>query len=258
MKELKALFEFKTEFCWSKNILDKSFNTTICNIPCTLYFPRLYELWFEDTNYDLDYLHMPLKAPSNAGTWYIGEDEKEWGYPISYPDGVSIISDLFFVFNIQDNENIDEISKKLYDNILPWKNTFYKYLKLLSKQLVDNFKEPRNIRPLTLYSDGNRIQDKEAFDLGTLCIEHSNSITFEMVSKAITLTESSLDIPLYYELIYSAYLELENNNFRKAVIDASTSLEILLTQHLNKEFINLGISFGEKLLKKYMNLVQKL
>ena len=124
MKELKGILEFKTEFDWSKDILDKSFSTLIANIPCTLHFPRLNELWFKGKSENLDYLNMPLISPSVAGTWYIGNKEKIWGYPISYPTGTSHISNLFCIFHLNENDDVNDVSKKLYDSIFAWKNTF--------------------------------------------------------------------------------------------------------------------------------------
>ena len=41
MKKLKGILKFETELDWSKDVLDKSFNTVITDIPCTLFFPKL-------------------------------------------------------------------------------------------------------------------------------------------------------------------------------------------------------------------------
>lgn len=255
MKEIKGILEFKTEFDWSKDVLDKSFNTVITDIPCTIYFPRLNELWFEDEHEDLDYLHMPLKSPSSSGTWYIGNKEKTWGYPISYPTGISHISDLFCIFHLDENNDINDVSKKLYDGIISWKNTLYKYLKILSRQL--RFKDNKtNDSPfLTLYFNGRRIQNNQEFTFE--CIEYEDCITPDIVIRALTLTQTSFDIPLHYNLILNAYNELENGNYRKAVIDAATSLETLLTQKIIAEFTKQNITFGDKLLKDYSMISNK-
>lgn len=251
MKLIKGLLEFKTDFNWSKNVLDKSFDTEIASIPCKLYFPRLNDLWFEEKRIDLDYLHMPLRAPTNAGTWYIGDNEKTWGYPISYPSGISRISDLFLTIELDDNTDINIIANKIYENVTSWEIVFYKYLKILSKQLTYEHNDIENSRPLTLYNNETRIRYNKAFTLYGTIPEESNCITHDTVLSALQLTKNKFDIPLHYELLLSAYDELEKENYRKSVVDATTSLETLLTQRISKEFINQNITFGEKLLKKY-------
>ena len=255
MKKLKGILKFETELDWSKDVLDKSFNTVITDIHCTLFFPKLNELWFEDKNNDLDYLHMSLKSPSSADTWYIGNKEKTWGYLKSYPTGISHISDLFCIFHLDENNDINDVSKKLYDGINSWKNTFYKYLKLLSKQLRFKDNKTNESPSLTLYFNSSRIQDNHEFTFE--CIEYEDCITSDIVIRALTLTKTNFHIPLHYNLILDAYNELENSNYRKAVIDAATSLETLLTQKIITEFTKQNITFGDKLLRDYSMISNK-
>ena len=251
MKTITGILEFKTGFHWAKNVLDKCFETEIASIPCKIQFPRLDSLWFDKKKEDLDYLHMPLKSPTGTGTWYIGDEEKIWGYPISYPSGISHLSDLFITFEIDENMDINIISNKIYENINSWKIVFYKYLKILSKQLRYEHNDIENSRPLTLFNNKNRIKYNKACTLYGIIPEESNCITYETVSNALYLTKNKFDISLHYELLLSAYTELEKGNYRKAVIAAATSLETLLTQRILTEFLNQNITFGDKLLKKY-------
>jgi len=52
-------------------------------------------------------------------------------------------------------------------------------------------------------------------------------------------------------MLLEAYAARKNEDYRKAIIEAATALEICLTARISEEFDTLRISFGEQLLQKF-------
>lgn len=242
MKQLNGLLEFNNNYFWSSDILGKSFNFTFFDIPCTIYFPILDEKWNDNFNKTYNYLNMPLV--------FSIDKSQTGGIPVSYPEGISIITNLLMKFSVSNN-NFQDVANIIFDKILNWKSVLYKYLKLVSKIRIYNYEISINNMPLQLFLDTKPIKYNNYPTLYGKLPSNDDCINSKIFEKSLSLTSSRENIPLHYELLYNAYIELENNNYRNSVIDAATCLDTLLVQRINTEFSKRKIDFGDDLLKKY-------
>jgi hypothetical protein len=80
------------------------------------------------------------------------------------------------------------------------------------------------------------------------------SLHLEQFREAAQLASKVLQPRLHYRMLLEAYSARRTEDYRKAIIEAATALEICLTMRILDEFNAQGISFGEKLLQKFRML----
>jgi hypothetical protein len=80
------------------------------------------------------------------------------------------------------------------------------------------------------------------------------SLHLENIKVACHFSSLGLSPRLEYQLMLEAYSAQRNGDYRKALIEATTALEICLTNRAKQEFTKQNISFGEGLLNKFRTL----
>lgn len=245
-----GFLNFENSFLFQKEVLGSCLNANVKDVDVKLYFPRISPNIAEEikeTSLFSKYIIAPDLNITNLNPKF------KWGYLMSYPDMISQINNIIIAFP---SGNEDEICNYIEE----WLNLLFKYCKLISRIIVFNDNPNKIIigGPLRLFSIVNNevIKINRTYSSATLNIQiktKENAISLNQLTLAIKLA-SNRPINLEDELILSAYNELENNNYRKCVIEAGTSLEVLLTKRIEEEFINQNITFGDKLLEKYKTL----
>jgi len=80
------------------------------------------------------------------------------------------------------------------------------------------------------------------------------SLHLEQFKEVSRIASLGLGPRLEYRLVLEAYRARRNADYRKAIIEAATALEICLTNRISEEFRKKSISFGAGLLEKLRTL----
>lgn len=217
----------------------------------TLEMPSL-PLWEE---HEEDSLHKPLKAPANASTWKHGNDLIYWSSPVSYPEGISDVKLALLSFDLPINE-IEEGAQKIYQS--NWINLFSDYHEILverGKKYVHS-EDFRN-HGLELYCWESGKNGRISYsDITTIeILSYSDEVLkFDVFREICELASKGAPPNLQYRMLIASYRAIAAGDYRKAIIEASSALEIALTKRITLELDTLGIQFGEKLLNKYRQL----
>jgi len=254
MRKVFGIVEFaETLFC-AADSLGQTVNISLAEHAGTLTLPSLPE-W--DKN-EQDPLHKPLLGPPPARTWKRGESPINWGRPTTYPTGTSEVKLALLEFSLA-LEDADVSTHEIYAVFEPWLRLFEQYVILMTTQ---------HTRNRVSGGDGpGRLELLFGEDSGLKHIPHRTptSITIEMggddeslhleqLREAAQLASSDLNPRLQYRMLLEAYCARRNGDYRKAIIEGATALEVCLTARILEEFNTQGISFGEKLLQKFRML----
>ncbi len=240
-------------FC-SKDSLGQSVEICIAGNDSTLTLPSLPE-WTENES---DPLHMPLVPPTEAKTWKRGEKLIFWGSPVSYPSGEAQVEKALLEFNLP-SKHADEICQEIYHKFRSWINLFEQYVVLLTTQNTRSAIEGGDCsdRLELLEAKGggfSHISRKQSEPIVVTLSDTDESLHLEDLKEACRLASLQLAPRLEYAMLLEAYSARQNADYRKAIIEAATALEICLTGRIREEFETQGISFGEGLLKKFRML----
>jgi len=250
--QLNGIVNFEVPLICSKDALGQTIQISINGVPGTLTLP-LAPLFSEN---EKDHLRVPLAPPPAVETWKEGEKLVSWGYLISYPKCTSEVKKALFEFNVLSSKT-EEICNIIYEGFDNWIQSFYQYLRLTTKQntmKTINMKNEHNPN-IRLYNVNTNLYEFQ----NNLCIsvikrddEHNLNLT--KLKEVCELASTGKFPKLEYKLLLEAYDARLNNDYRKAIIESATALEICLTNRIMIEFDNLNITFGEQLLKKFSML----
>lgn len=175
-----------------------------------------------------------------------------------YPSGHSEVELALLEFHLFPKE-LDVGAQKIYTDFKPWLTLFEQYVRLLTTQhtkgrtsagkgsgwlelrLEENFSSKRISNSLPLQITVEVARDEECLHL-------------EQLKQASQLASSGLQPHLHYRMLLEAYSARRNKDYRKAIIEGATALEVCLTARILEEFDMQGISFGEKLMQKFRML----
>lgn len=230
---VKGFVDFENNFLWNKDVLGKTYEILIKENKYNIHFPKIPNEW-NNKNENLDHiLHFPLEAPQITNEFRKGTDKIIYGYPVSYPSGVSSISLISVSFNTE--KNIDLKSKILYDNIEEWLNNFFKIIKIISNYTATKTKINDLGESLELYLDDDkliRIPNTNEIEFQIVETEDEEAITDDIVKKAINLLNNKFIIPDAYVYYLTAMEAYEDNNYRNCILDCSTAAEISVTNRI--------------------------
>jgi hypothetical protein len=237
-----------TLFC-KKDVLGKVLNCEINGIKAQIHFPMLPVI--DDKKPVVGFCN-PLLPPLLAKTWTRGDKPIDWGEPKSYPDVNSFVR--FLALSIEcEKELVNEYARKLYESIENWEYAFLCYLKLVTKQGLDrNGDSGRNTCMLQLM-DGKYIPNLTPIEISVSFPTNSSFASEEQIREAIAFADSGNNLLLEYQMILSAYSAVNQNQNRRAIMEACAALEIVLLNQINQYCQTLGI-LPEILLSKYQSL----
>ncbi|MCK5555434.1 MAG: hypothetical protein KAI76_04290 [Alphaproteobacteria bacterium] len=253
-KTVLGIIEFSSPLFCSAEALGKAVDIEIGDHAGTLIFPVLPE-WGENED---DPLSKNLIAPDEAKTWKRGGKILCWGKPSNYPSGESFVNIVLVKMNVL-KDDVESAAKDIYESFDTWLNLFEQYVMLLTTQ---------NIRCGTTGGDGSghiELFDNRKDKLNYISRSSSVNMTYyiygddvslhlDQLKEAASLSSKNLPLRLEYQMLLQAYRAIMGEDYRKAIIEAASALEISLTKRIKEEFQNQNISFGEKLLKKYRML----
>lgn len=251
---LYGIVEFSTSLFCSSDALEQTVDISIGGHTGTLALPSLPDWGVQEE----DPLHKPLLGPAQARTWKRGESLIYWGRPNSYPAGDALVDLALIEFPLHP-DNLESGAQRVYEGFGAWLDLFEKYVILLTKQnthkRVSGGDGPGRIELLIKEDAGLRHlyrtnPQRIAFELSG----GDEALHLEQFREASRLSSQRLPPRFEYRLLLEAYSARKNEDYRKAIIEAATALEICLTARIMEEFDTQRVSFGEKLLQKFRML----
>ncbi len=253
-KQILGLIDFPFSFRCSKEVLGKSVKISIGEITAKITFPSYPYL--EDDKFDL--LARSLDSPILFKNLSKGGKPIQWGEIVT-SQGSSIIESATLEFMVP-SDQVEVISKEVYAEFENWLKLFEQYVRLLTSQItrlhINTFNGYENA--LSLFSNSestlNYISAHRTTCLRGSLADAKNDLTLKKLQECCRLASSGYEPKLEYKLLLEADNARNNNDYRKAIIEAATALEVSLTKKLLDEFLAKNISFGNELLKKFRML----
>ena len=259
-----GIVEFNSSLFCASDVIGRSVDVTIGGQTGRLIMPSLPS----QEKLDSESLHAFLLGPAPATTWKQGDRLIFWGRPTSLlakgDDGhysVKTVEIMRALLGLPIQQKDSEACvQKVYEGFQGWMSLFEQYIVLLTGQ-----NSGHSATEVTQSYDGIEICATDKSNLryirsakptavSIVLSGREVSINFEQLVKAAQLSSQVLAPRLEYQLLLEAYRARVNNNFRQAIIEAATALEICLTNRILDEFDRLKITFGEKLLDKFRML----
>lgn len=254
VRKVFGIVEFAEALFCAADSLGQTVNISLAEHAGTLTLPSLPE-WGKN---EQDPLHKPLLGPPPARTWKRGESPINWGRPTSYPAGTSDVELALIEFSLAP-EDADASTQEIYAAFELWLRLFERYVTLLTKQHTKNrisgSDGPGCLE--LLFEEDSGLKHISPSTPTLITIEMGGvdeSLHIEQLREAAQLASSGLHPRLQYRMLLEAYSARRNEDYRKAIIEGATALEVCLTARILEEFDTQGISFGEKLLQKFRML----
>lgn len=250
-----GIIDFEISLYCSREVLGQSYEIVIGGQKGLLELPFLPH-WGEK---EKDPLHMHLRPPLRAEKWKRGVQPIYWGAPNSYPSGLSLVEKALFVFECQDPLPNIEVGNAIYKASPSWLELFETYVELISKQ---NITIDRTIKRCTdrldLFSfsdEGKNLRVYHHSEPIVICLsDKDTSIKNEQLKKICELCSIGKRPLIEYRIMLEAYRAYAREDYRKSILESATAVELCLTNRIKNEFEVIGLSFGEKLLKKFRML----
>ncbi|WP_338462132.1 hypothetical protein VZH09_01095 [Synechococcus elongatus IITB7] len=259
MRQIFGVVSFTEPLYCAADSLGKTISISLQGIEGSLTLPSL-PTWDES---EKNSWHKPLLGPLPARSWKRGGELIFWGCPISYPQGEASVELALFEFLVESG-NIDATAQLIYSNFDDWLQLFEQYIKLITKQgTKNNILDPNRTKNIDLvFYDNCQLTSivPSNREEPVVIIEQSvdESLHLNQLEYASQLASRSCKPHLHYQMLLEAYSARRRNDYRKAIIEAATALEIGLTTRLEEELKLRGVSFGEKLLQKFKMLSGRL
>jgi len=158
-----------------------------------------------------------------------------------------------------DADSCDAAAQKIYDAFRSWFHLFEQYVKLFTPQRTSGAhvvsESPGPIRLFVEESNQLRpVSTNREMRINIYMSWKDESLHLDKLKEACRLSSLGLHPRLEHQLMLEAYSARNNADFRKAIIEAATALEVVLTNRALEEFRIRDISFGNALLKKFRAL----
>ncbi len=251
-----GLIEFPFSFICSKEVLGESIKISIGEISAKITFPSYPNL--EDDK--IDRLSRPLDPPNQYKDWRRGDESLKWGSIVVLPRGSSIVERVAIEFMVP-SEQEGAVCKIVYTEFEKWLELFEQYVRLLTTQTTRHNYNTYNgyENALLLFSNSESspryIPTTRTTNLKGSWPDEKKDLTLERLKECCRLASLGR-LPVFeYKLLLEAYDARSNNDYRKAIIEAATALEVCLTNKILIELsANNNINSSEKLLKKNRTL----
>lgn len=250
---IEGELEFSNSIACHYNVMGKQFDLNLKDIEGVIAFPRLPYAYKKNKN--KNFLKAPIKASIHKNN--------TWGSIIQWPDGHSRVERALLFVSV-DLENYQEIGDKAHNQLKVWKQKFENYLEIHTGQIIERkvvkTHSSRGDFNLSIFIDGVNKSGLSKPDPSEVRLRNVIAIDMQLVKQAIKFASSKEEVNLSYSLIMKARRELNDQEFRTAIIDAATSCEVtlndILTKNLKKKVPK--ELFPELSKKKYKFLSQKI
>ena len=218
-------------------VMGKTYPCVIGGIKAFLHFPIIP--FFDETGCvdDFDYTLLP---PDIWRFQYKGDKSINWGEVQSPSDGQNFVENIAVSIDCE-KDVVNDYAQLLYRSIDKWVYNFIVYLKLVTKQGLERDRNLGSQNCLLQLIDDKYIPDKSPISI-SLVFPKSETFASEIqVLDAISYADSGCDLLLEYQMLLSAYVARNQNQNRRAILDACSALEIVLVNQITHHCQPMGI-----------------
>ena len=252
--EFYGLLTFSEGLLFKKEVLGRSFDTKIAGIDISICFPCYCSGKDQRKSEDLS---CPLEAQNRKVKLKRNGDKINWGYPNILPSGNSVVYAVMVIAYCKDKEEVEEVSQKLYSAIKQWERSFVDYICLCTKQSVGGliYTDSSNCR-LELFDDKYINNHSHKFVFNMYLHSKDEYLSIKQVEEALSFATSNKELLLEYQMLLSAYKAKNVEQYRQAVVDACSAVEICLNNQIEKYCQKKELD-SDILFKKYWSLGDK-
>ncbi len=249
-----GLIEFPTSLRLAPDAIGATLEASIGEAVCSILLPTLSS----GASDKADPIRYVLDGPGPASQWEKDGKLLNWGIYYLTAEPEAHVS--FALLNVPCSDlDAHRCAQDIYRDFPKWVEVFEGYLTLLTKQNTRNslisslspsrlelFQRTENVlRPMP---------DDHGLNIEIDWLTEDDRIYLEDLREACSLTNSGTDPRLEYRILLRAYEAQNKNDYRMAVIEAASALEVALTSCALTECRNQGIAFGKALIEKYRML----
>ena len=247
-----GLLRFSNSILCKKEVLGKNYECEIAGIKTRIYFPQYPQV--DDANPQIGMLN-PLLAPEIGKCFKDPDDHSFWGEPMSHPDGNSSVNKI--VVSVEcDKTQTYEIASKLYKEFEKWTYSFITHLMLQTKQNLERNRNESEVAFLQLFEDKN-IPNITPLTISIIIPNEASFASESQIKNAILFANSGKELLLEYQMLLSAYGAIQQNQNRRAIMDACSAFELALVNYIDQYCLSKGIP-PEILIDKYRSLGERI
>lgn len=258
-KRIEIDLRFDRKIACDKDLSNKQFAFQIGGLDGTIAFPKINL----DVNRDNYSSNNSILPPDGADLQIFRHEEMNWGRLYSFPFNCVHIENLRAWVNVLDEDNYENEGNFLQQNLPKWRDLLQQYVEIFTKiglrhRLPEQYPLNRHIDMAIWKNNGGRVVAGRPFNrmpvleivIGDMhpCLDEQS---FLFILDKLKTFEAP---PLEYQFLNEARVDNENGNFGKAVLQASTSIEIVLERKIietNDQGTTKPIPTDQTLGKKY-------
>lgn len=262
MLRIESVIEFKYGIPCKKEVLSKEFLITIGTNNGILAFPNIPDNYLDE--FDLDKnrgSNLDLVHPTNSDLKLPCVKEATWG-KFSDNLGNSRVKqcDIWIPCSYENYKDVANGIGKLTEEYI---SKFILFLELLSQRVlcknIYNDLEVKFSHQFWIWEKDRYLKDAENATIHIIAhsLSKDNFFSHKLISEAIELTNEMKEPNYSRVLLRDAIAHRNNHDFRRAILDATTAIEIAFTNRIIKEFNNRGIgndNFSDSILRKFHSL----
>lgn len=256
MARIEAIIEFEHGIPCKKDVLGTEFPIVIGDNTGTIAFPNMPE------NFNRELTEIDLRPPKNSKLCETPYDyDKEWGNIVDSQGG-SYVKKCIIWFPCSE-ENYKDVSLGINEKTNNYINQFTLFVEVLARIAIDE----NSCKGLEIivnnkyyYFDENQYvcsAENIAIDLVMTVNPDSDFVSKQIIKQAIEQTNSNHKISDDHLFLRDSIFHRNRHEFRRAILDAATAVEIVLTKRIIDEFNTMdGLSSGfiSSVLKKFHSL----
>ncbi len=255
MDRIEGLINLPFGIWFVKSVLGKEFPIKISNFIGVSALPR-YPINKKKLQL---ILHSQLRPPKNIQSSMYDDYNTNWGHPVLYPDGISEVNALAIWFDFDNKELSLKNSMKIYEQSSDWLNRFREFTEIITGQEVR--RTPRIITKdlkteLWIYDKDNKPYHFKGKNLSRIKIPNKDQYVNTAIFKKIISHCSDGYSPNLIRILFKDSIRaFDHHEMRRAILDATTAIELLLTQKIRSILIKKhDPSFCDSILEKYKTL----
>ena len=247
-----GLLTFSKELLFRKEVLGEIFETTISETNVKVCFPY-YPKHITSAN---DYMNKDLSLePPNCCVLTRNGKPIYFGALMGYPACVSRIKSVMILIDC-DEKYVEKIAEKLYGSIKKWGRKFVEYCDLCTKDSSPIARcTDTDACDLSLVYE-KYIPSSEIIHIDVDFIKDEDCLTKKQVISAFKFVSSNAELLFEYRMLLSAYKARTERQYRQAVVDACSAVEICLNKQIEKYCKSIGLN-SDVLFEKYKSLGDK-
>jgi hypothetical protein len=262
MIRIESVIDFKYGIPCKKEVLGKEFSITIGTNKGVLAFPNIPDNFLDEFDIDKNRLsNLDLIQPKNSDIQLPCVKEATWG-KFSDNLGNSCVKQCGIWIPCS-YENYKDVANGIGNLTEEYIRKFTLFLELLSKEALDekiyNNIEVESSYQFWIWGQDRYLKSAEntTINVNVHCLSDDCFFSHNLVSEAIELTNEMKEPNYSRVLLRDAMVHRNNHDFRRAILDAATAIEIAFTNKIINEFNNRGIGnddFSDSILRKFHSL----